>query len=113
MTQQAIAYLIGTVLGEVLLLAWWAMQQTVQVTPLDYLGAKWGTALFSGTLALCGCLLWAEGSLVHHLGDSVALTLGYSVAAGAGVTFFAHGIVWTIGRIWGLKPPAAGPPQGD
>ncbi len=109
-----IAYIVGTLLGEVMLLAWWAMQQKTQVTPRDYFREKWATALFSGALATCGSVLWAEGSLVKHLGSTAELTIGYSFASGAAITFFAHSIVWTIGRIWGLKPPPSGDPtQGD
>lgn len=114
MTQFVIAYLIGTLFGEVMLLGWWGMQQTTPTTPLDYFRSKWATALFSGTLALVGCVLWAEGSLMAYVNDTLALTLGYSVASGAAITFFAHAIVWVVGRMWGLKPPPAGDPtKGD
>ena len=109
MIQFAIAYVVGTAFGEVLLLTWWAMHQTGRVTPLDYLRQKWAVAAFSGTLALCGCILWAEGSLLKYTNDTMSMTFGYSTVSGAGITFFAHGIIWAVGKLFGLKPP----PEGD
>jgi hypothetical protein len=101
----AVAYLVGMLLGELMLLGWWGMQQTVLVTPVDYLRKKWATALFSGAFALCGCVLWAEGSLVGMVNEKYALTMGYSLVSGGLITFFAHSLIWVVGRVWGLKPP--------
>jgi ABC-type transporter Mla maintaining outer membrane lipid asymmetry permease subunit MlaE len=103
-----LGYLLGTLFGELGLLAWWGMSQETRVTPGDYFRSKWAAALFSLVVALTGCMLWAEGSIVKHLGDSIALTTGYSVASGAVLTFFAHGIVALVGNRFGLNPPTKG-----
>lgn len=97
-------YLCGTLLGEVGLLAWWAMGQGSSVTPLDYFRAKWGTALFSGVVALTGCLLWTQGTLLSYVPGGLTLSLGTSVAAGMILTFFAHGFVGLVGKRFGVEP---------
>lgn len=102
----AIFYLIGWLLGEVALLAVWAMRQHRLVKPADYFVSQWPMVLLSSAVALACCISWAEGTLAKLVIDKFGLdlpdTLGVSVLVGVAVTLFAHPILKLVGKRLGL-----------
>lgn len=105
MTSFVVAYLVGTVLGELALAAWWMQAQDAATPWSAYLKAKKGEAVLSAAVALVACLAWADGSLGRFTGWDLELTLGLSVVAGAVLAFFAHGAIELVrGRLFGSHP---------
>jgi len=117
-----IAYLVGWFLGEIGLLAVWAMRQHRKVAPSDYLSSQWPMILLSSVIALASCIAWSEGTLTKAVIDSwgfdLPQTLGISVVVGVAITIFAHPILKFVGKRLGFveaeilpEPPI--PPKGD
>lgn len=103
MTAHVIAYLVGTLLGEVALAAWWMQQHEAGTSWTAYMRAQKGAAILSLSVALVACVAWSEGTLIAHLGWKLEETLGVSVVAGATIAFFAHGIIGLMRRKVGLE----------
>lgn len=103
MTSHVVAYLIGTLLGELALAAWWMQGQPAGTAWSAYVRAKKGEAMLSAVVAAAACLVWAEGTLLKYLGWELEFTLGVSVVAGSAVAFFAHGIVGLFRKRIGVE----------
>lgn len=110
MTPLVLAYLVGALLGEFMLMAWWWRSVPPdQATARRYYSQRKGEAVLSGCLALAFCIAWAEGSLAKWLGWGVEATLGMSIVVGSVVTFFAHGLLALVGTKLGVKTPEEKP----
>lgn len=97
MIEFAVAYLLGTALGEVALLAVWFRGQDAGMGLLDYWRAKRGDILLAATLGAMTTLIWAEGTMLKMIVDWKSLdlsqTLGVSVVAGGTVSIFSRQVM--------------------